>query len=83
MRMAQSPAAEEFENETRTKQATVDCYREWIARHDGRRPPTREEDIAHMKGLFPRLTEGRIRDLRRRLAPSSWTARRRRKRPTE
>jgi hypothetical protein len=47
-------------------------YREWVARHEGQTPPSRDADRDHLRAHFPNITQDRIRTLRRELAPPSW-----------
>jgi hypothetical protein len=54
-------------------------YMSWVAAHEGKTPPTREDDLRHMKLRFPTINKDRVRNLRRDLAPEHWKARGRRK----
>jgi hypothetical protein len=54
------------------------AYQDWIARHMGLTPPSRDADRDHMRSLFSGITQERLRALRRDLAPPSWTGRGRR-----
>ncbi len=55
-----------------TKGEVEAAYCDWIARHDGQRPPSRDADEEHMRSKFPGLSRLRLRELRSSLAPSSW-----------
>jgi hypothetical protein len=56
-----------------TRGETEAAYRAWVEQHKGQRPPSRDKDEMHMRGLFPRISRKRVRDLRRELAPEKWT----------
>lgn len=56
-----------------SKADTEAAYRDYVARHAGPKPPGRENDLAHMRSLFPNIHRDRVRDLRRTLAPESWS----------
>jgi hypothetical protein len=71
MPQAASPSAP-APYERGTKAETEAAYKNWIAQHEGRTPPSRDEDIRHMKGRFPKIPRNRVRELRNRLAPSEW-----------
>jgi hypothetical protein len=68
---AASPSAP-IPYERGTKAETEAAYKNWIAQHEGRTPPSRDEDIRHMKGRFPKIPRNRVRELRNRLAPGEW-----------
>jgi hypothetical protein len=55
-----------------TKGEVEAAYRDWIARHDGQTPPSRDADEEHMRSKFPGLSRPRLRELRSSLAPSAW-----------
>jgi hypothetical protein len=62
-----------------TKSEVEAAYRNWIAQHEGRTPPSRAKDEAEMLERFPHLTRDRIRDLRNKHAPDNWKRKGRRK----
>jgi hypothetical protein len=62
-----------------TRSEVVAAYRNWIAQHEGRTPPSRADDEAEMLRRFPHLTRDRVRDLRNEFAPDAWKRRGRRK----
>jgi hypothetical protein len=62
-----------------TKGEIEAVYRNWIAQHKGRTPPSRKDDWRYMQGRFPQLRRARMRKLRNELAPSEWSRPGRRK----
>jgi hypothetical protein len=56
----------------KTKAEVEEAYRLWISRYVGQKPPSRDDDEAHFKGMFPNITRQRIRELRNTLAPEEW-----------
>jgi hypothetical protein len=49
-----------------------EVYRRWVAQHDGKSPPSRTADLAHMRLEVGKITIPEVRDLRRDIAPDSW-----------
>jgi len=64
---------------TPTKKDLERVYLERIQQYVGRTPPTREEDVAYIQGLYPKVKRDRVRELRDQLAPEEWKQRGRRK----
>jgi hypothetical protein len=49
------------------------AYLDWIAQHKEKRPPDRTADRDYMRSRISDITQVRLRELRRNLAPSEWT----------
>ncbi|WP_201835020.1 hypothetical protein [Microvirga zambiensis] len=63
----------------RATKAEVELYyKSWIEQHEGWTPPSRDDDLRHMREHFPTLSRDRIRKLRSDLAPKEWVQRGRR-----
>ena len=54
-------------------------YQEWIAQNEGKSPPNRIADRDFMRERCPLITQPRLRELRKQLAPPDWKSRGRRK----
>jgi hypothetical protein len=47
-------------NKKKPKQA----YDEWISGHEGKKPPSRDDDLMHMRELYPKIRRKTVRDFR-------------------